>query len=135
MLSPKKTKYTKYQKNLSFKIKKNNQKLAFGKYGIKSCSNWRFSANTIEAVRRVISRKFKRKILLWIRVFPDIPVTKKPAEVRMGKGKGNIEFWAAKIVTGQILFEFDGISEEQAYEAYILIRNKLPAPIKFIRFD
>nr|YP_010470425.1 ribosomal protein L16 [Tetraselmis marina]UVF37913.1 ribosomal protein L16 [Tetraselmis marina] len=135
MLSPKKTKYQKYQKGKVKNIKKNTQKLSFGKYGIKSASSWRLSARTIEAIRRVISRKLKRTGKTWIRVFPDIPVTKKPAEVRMGKGKGSIHFWVVRICKGQILFEIDGVTEKQAYNAFSLIREKIPFPINFISFD
>lgn len=135
MLSPKRTKFQKYQKNCTWKTKHNNQTLSFGKYGIKSCSCWRLPAKTIEAIRRVITRKFKRNGKVWICVFPDIPVTKKPAEVRMGKGKGSLHFWAANIAKGHILFEMDGIPEQQAFEAFSLVQEKLPFPVQFTRFD
>ena len=136
MLSPKRTKFQKYQKRITIKTKNNTQSLVFGKYGIKSTGgNWRFQAKTIEAVRRVIRRTFKRHGKIWIRVFPDMPVTKKPAEVRMGKGKGSLHFWAAKIAAGEILVEFDGVSQQQAYEAFLAVRDKVPAPIQFVQFD
>lgn len=135
MLSPKRTKFQKYQKNITSKIKSNNQILSFGKYGIKSCSHWRLPARTIEAVRRVITRKLKRQGKIWICIYPDIPVTKKPAEVRMGKGKGSVNFWVANISKGHILFEMDGISDQQAYEAFQLVQAKLPFPIRFVRFE
>ena len=135
MLSPKRTKFQKYQKNVTWKTKQNNQKLSFGKYGIKSSSCWRLPARTIEAVRRVITRKLKRHGKVWICIFPDIPVTKKPAEVRMGKGKGSPHFWVVNIMKGQILFEIDGVAEQQAFEAFQLVREKLPFSIQFLKYD
>lgn len=135
MLSPKRTKFQKYQKNTTEKTKSNIQSLSFGKYGIKACTSWRLPAKTIEAVRRVITRKLKRQGKVWIRVFPDTPVTKKPAEVRMGKGKGSIHFWVANIAKGQILFEFDGVPKEEGIEAFKLVQEKIPFAIQFIQYD
>ena len=135
MLSPKRTKFQKYQKNCTWKVKKNNQTLSFGKFGIRSSSYWRLPARTIEAIRRVITRKLKRHGKVWVCIFPDIPVTKKPAEVRMGKGKGGIHFWIANIAKGHILFEIDGVSQQQAYEAFLLARDKLPFPVQFVTFN
>ena len=135
MLSPKRTKFQKYQKNITHKQKSNIQSLAFGKFGIKACACWRLPAKTIEAVRRVITRKLKRQGKLWIRIFPDTPVTKKPAEVRMGKGKGPIHFWIANVAKGHILFELDGVSKQQAFEAFKLIQEKIPFAIQFIQYD
>ena len=126
MLSPKKTKYRKYQKNIYTKIKCNNNLLKFGKYGIKAAQCGIITAKNIEAVRRNITRKFKRNGKVWITMFPDIPVTEKPLEVRMGKGKGSVSFWIFKIKAGQILFEMDGISLQLATQAYNLVCNKLP---------
>jgi large subunit ribosomal protein L16 len=135
MLSPKRTKFQKYQKNNTQKQKSNIQSLSFGRFGIKASACWRLPAKTIEAVRRVITRKLKREGKLWIRVFPDIPVTKKPAEVRMGKGKGSIEYWIANIAKGHILFEIDGVSRQQAFEAFKLVQDKIPFAIQFIQYD
>lgn len=134
MLSPKRTKFQKYQKNCTQKTKQNCQILSFGKYAIKASSCWRLPARTIEAVRRVITRKLKRNGKVWICVFPDTPITKKPAEVRMGKGKGSVHFWVANIAKGHILFEIDGVSEKLAYEAFLLVREKLPFPIQFCKY-
>ena len=132
MLSPKRTKFQKYQKGKTTKKKQNLEPLAFGKFGVRACENWRLSARTLEAVRRVMTRKVKRQGKIWIRVFPDIPVTKKPAEVRMGKGKGSLAYWQARIAKGHILFEFDGILKHQAYEATQAAAKKLPFAIRFI---
>lgn len=130
MLSPKRTKYQKYHKGRALKKKQNTQSLSFGQFGLKSCCSWRLSAKTIEAVRRVITRQLKRQGKVWIRVFPDIPVTKKPAEVRMGKGKGSLSYWIARIAKGQLLFEIDGVSFQQANEAMRLAAHKLPFPVR-----
>lgn len=133
MLSPKRTKYHKYQKGRTLKKKQNTEALSFGQFGLKACSSWRLSAKTIEAVRRVITRQLKRQGKVWIRVFPDIPVTKKPAEVRMGKGKGNFAYWVARIAKGQVLFEIDGVSYQQANEAMRLAAHKLPFSVQFMK--
>lgn len=135
MLSPKRTKFQKYQKNTTRKTKSNIQSLSFGKFGIKASTCWRLPAKTIEAVRRVITRKLKRQGKVWIRVFPDTPITKKPAEVRMGKGKGSTHFWVANIAKGHILFELDGVSKQQAFEAFKLVQEKIPFAIQFIQYD
>src|SRR4051794_30198601 len=102
MLSPKRTKFRKYQKGRIGGIKPNTNQLQFGRYGIKTIEPGLIKAKTIEAVRRVMTRKFKRTGQIWIRIFPDHPVTAKPAEVRMGKGKGNLSYWASKVQSGQI---------------------------------
>ena len=125
MLKPKKTKFRKYQKFKIGGISCNQTYLKFGKYGIKALQQGKITAKTIEAVRRAIIRKFKRIGKIWIRVFPDIPVTLKPLEVRMGKGKGNVSFWISRIKAGQILFEMDGISLELASQAFKLAYHKL----------
>ncbi len=107
MLAPKRTQYRKYQKGTMKNVAHNLNVLQFGQYGLKSCRSGALSAKTIEAVRRCIRRDLKRVGFLWIRCFPDIPVTRKPAEVRMGKGKGNVSFWTCKIRPGQILYEMN----------------------------
>jgi large subunit ribosomal protein L16 len=135
MLSPKRTKYRKYQKGRIGGIKSNNTQLEFGKYGLKALEAARLTAKTIEAVRRTMTRKFKRSGQIWIRIFPDIPVTKKPAEVRMGKGKGAPAFWMCRIQPGQILFEMDGISLPLAKQAAHLAYHKLPVKTKLVCAD
>ena len=135
MLSPKRTKFRKYQKGTIGGIKSNITKLEFGKYGLKALQEGRISARTIEAVRRVMTRKFKRAGQIWIRLFPDISITEKPLEVRMGKGKGAPSFWVCRVQPGQILFEMDGISFTLAKQAAILADHKLPIKTKFISYD
>jgi len=139
MFQPKRTKYRKFQKGkTNGKISnssKQNLPLFFGKFGMKSLKEGRLSSQVLEAVRRTMTRKLKRTGQIWIRVFPDIPVTQKPAEVRMGKGKGNLSYWITRVKIGQILFELEGISYEQAKQAVFLGSRKLPIPIKFIQLD
>jgi large subunit ribosomal protein L16 len=130
MLQPKKTKYRKFQKGRIGGVKMNA--LSFGSFGIQSVHCGRLSASVIEATRRVMTRKLKRSGQIWIRVFPDTAVSKKPAEVRMGKGKGSPDFWACSIQQGQILFELDGVSPEAAYQAFLLASQKLPVQTKFV---
>jgi large subunit ribosomal protein L16 len=132
MLSPKRTKFRKYQKLKIKGIKSNTTSLKFGKYGLKSLETARIPARTLEAVRRVMTRKFKRTGQIWIRVFPDIPVTVKPAEVRMGKGKGSPSFWVCRIKAGEILFEMDRIPLQLAKQAAKLAYHKLSFKTKFI---
>lgn len=132
MLSPKRTKFRKYQKGNIKRIQSNNIPLRFGKYGLKSLESGKISASTIEAVRRTITRKLKRSGKIWIKIFPDIPVTQKPLEVRMGKGKGAPSFWICRIKAGQILFEIDGISLQLAKQAFKLADSKLPIKTQFI---
>lgn len=135
MLLPKRTKFRKYQKGRIKGIKPNTTGLRFGQYGIKALDIGRIPARTLEAVRRVMTRKFKRTGKIWIRIFPDIPVSAKPAEVRMGKGKGSPNYWVARVQRGQILFELDGISLELAKQAANLAYYKLPIKTKFIIRD
>ena len=135
MLSPKRTKFRKYQKGTIGGIKSNTTKLEFGQYGVKALEQGRITARTIEAVRRVMTRKFKRSGQIWIRIFPDIPVTEKPLEVRMGKGKGAPSFWICRIKPGQILFEMDGISLTLAKQAALLADHKLPLRSKLVTFN
>lgn len=126
MLSPKRTKFRKYQKGTIGGIKSNITTLKFGKYGLKALESGKITAKTIEAVRRAITRKFKRSGKVWIKIFPDIPVTQKPLEVRMGKGKGAPSFWICRIQAGQILFEMDGVPLQLATQAAKLADYKLP---------
>ena len=135
MLQPKRTKFRKFQKGKIKGIRSNTTHLAFGQYGLKALESGRIPAKTLEAVRRVLTRKFKRTGQIWIRIFPDIAVSSKPAEVRMGKGKGAPSFWVCKIKQGQILFEMDGISFQLAQQAATLAYYKLPLKTKFISRD
>ena len=132
MLQPKRTKFRKSQK---MKIKgkaKRGHELAFGSFGIKAMAESRMTARQIEAARIAITRFMKREGQVWIRIFPDKPVTKKPAEVRMGKGKGAPEYWVAVVKPGRILFEADGVSMETAKEAMRLAAQKLPVITRFV---
>lgn len=132
MLQPKRTKYRKSQKMKVKGITKRGDQLAFGSFGIKSMQASRVTARQIEAARVAITRYMKREGQVWIRIFPDRPVTKKPAEVRMGKGKGNPEFWVARVQPGRILFEVEGVSLDVAKEGLRLAAQKLPVTTKFI---
>lgn len=132
MLSPKRTKFRKYQKGGVGGTKSNMTTLKFGKYGLKSLQSGKITAKTIEAVRRAITRKFKKSGKVWIKIFPDIPVTQKPLEVRMGKGKGAPSFWICRIQAGQVLFEMDGISLQLAKQAANLADHKLPIKTELV---
>ena len=132
MLSPKKTKFRKAHKGRIHGNAKGGSSLNFGSYGMKALQPNRITARQIEAARRAITRHIKRQGRVWIRVFPDVPVTKKPVEVRMGKGKGAVEFWACRIKPGRVMFELDGVSESLAKEAFELASAKLPIKTKFI---
>ena len=132
MMSPKKTKYRKAHKGRIKGSTKGGSQLNFGQYGLKALEPERITARQIEAARRAISRYVKRVGRMWIRVFPDVPVTRKPAEVRMGSGKGSVEFWAARVAPGRIIFEIDGVSEEIAREAFDRASAKLPIKTKFV---
>ncbi|MEI6730044.1 MAG: 50S ribosomal protein L16 [Pseudomonadota bacterium] len=132
MLMPKKTKYRKAHKGRIKGNAKGGFTLNFGEYGLKALEPERVTARQIEAARRAISRHVKRVGRLWIRIFPDVPVTKKPAEVRMGSGKGSVELWVCRVKPGRILFEVDGVSEEVAREAFDRAAAKLPIKTKFI---
>ncbi|MGE3769551.1 MAG: 50S ribosomal protein L16 [Bdellovibrionales bacterium] len=133
MLSPKKTKFRKAHKGRIHGVAKGATKLDFGAFGLKAMEPERVTARQIEAARRAISRAMKRQGRLWIRIFPDVPVSSKPAEVRMGSGKGSPEFWVARVKPGRIMFELDGISEAIAREAFELAAAKLPIKTKFIK--
>ena len=132
MLLPKNTKYRKQHKGRIHGNAKGNHELTFGYYGLKSLNAERVTARQIEASRRAITRFLKRAGRLWIRVFPDVPVTAKPAEVRMGKGKGSVEFWACRVKPGRIMFEVDGVSISDARKAMTLASAKLPIKCKFV---
>ena len=132
MLSPKRTKFRKAHKGRIHGMSKGGTTLNFGAYGLKATSPERITARQIEAARRAITRHLRRAGRLWIRVFPDVPVSSKPAEVRMGKGKGALDHWVAVIRPGRVLFEIDGVSFEVAKEALRLASQKLPLKTKFV---
>lgn len=132
MLSPAKTKYRKAHKGRIHGIATKGATLSFGEYGLKALNPERITARQIEAARRAITRHMKRAGKVWIRIFPDVPVSKKPAEVRQGKGKGSVEFWACRVKPGRILFEVTGVPEEVARRAFELGSAKLPITTKFV---
>ncbi len=132
LLNPKKTKFSKCRKGKYGGIDNRSSKISFGTYGLKALDAGRITARQIEAARKTIKRRLKRQGELWIRIFPDIPVSSKPAEVRMGKGKGSINFWISRISVGKVLFELSGVSFELAKEAFQLAANKLPIRTGFI---
>ncbi len=131
MLQPKRTKFRKQHKGRNRGLAQSGSQVSFGEFGLKAVGRGRLTARQIEAARRVITRKVKRGGKLWIRVFPDKPVSKKPLEVRMGKGKGNVEYWVALIQPGRMLYEIEGIPEELAREAFHLAAAKLPMQTRF----
>jgi large subunit ribosomal protein L16 len=133
MLQPKRTKFRKQFKGRIHGVAKGGFDLAFGEYGLTAQVPNRVTAREIEAARRAITRHMKRAGRVWIRVFPDVPVTKKPTEVRMGKGKGSVEYWACKVKPGRVMFEIDGVSEELAREALRLGSAKLSVKTRFIQ--
>jgi large subunit ribosomal protein L16 len=132
MLSPKRTKYRKAHKGRIHGKAKGGASLNFGSYGLKSLSPGRITARQIEAARRAMTRHMKRLGRVWIRVFPDVPVSQKPAEVRQGKGKGTPEFWACRIKPGRIMFEIDGVPSATARRAFELAAAKLPLQTRFV---
>ncbi|HGG60200.1 MAG TPA: 50S ribosomal protein L16 [Gammaproteobacteria bacterium] len=132
MLQPKRTKYRKQHKGRNRGLAQNGNKVSFGEYGLKATGRGRITARQIEAARRAMTRRVKRVGKIWIRIFPDVPVTKKPLEVRMGKGKGNVEYWVAKIQPGKMLYEMEGVDEETARDAFRLAAAKLPVPTQFV---
>ena len=132
MLQPKRTKFRKMQKGRIKGVAKGGTTLNFGSYGLKALEGERVTARQIEAARRAMTRHMKRAGRVWIRIFPDVPVTKKPTEVRMGKGKGSVEFWAAKVKPGRIMFEIDGVPRDVAEEALRLAAMKLPVKCRFV---
>lgn len=132
MLSPKKTKFRKQHKGRIHGYAKGGTSLSFGAYGLKALQPERVTARQIEAARRAMTRHVKRQGKIWIRIFPDVPVSKKPLEVRQGKGKGSVEYWACRVKPGRIMFEMDGVPEELAREALSLAAAKLPIRTKFV---
>ena len=133
MLSPKRLKFRKEHKGRIHGNAKGGSELSFGSFGLKALSPDRITARQIEAARRAITRQMKRAGRLWIRIFPDVPVSDKPAEVRMGKGKGSVEYWCARVHPGRIMFEAEGIDEETARAAFALGAAKLPIKTKFVK--
>ena len=132
MLQPKKTKYRKAFKGRIHGASKGGTALNFGAYGLKAVEPERITARQIEAARRAITRHMKRQGRVWIRIFPDLPVSDKPAEVRMGKGKGAIDYWAARVAPGRIMFEIDGVADDIAREALKLGAAKLPISTRIV---
>jgi large subunit ribosomal protein L16 len=133
MLQPKKTNFRKQFKGRIHGVAKGGTELNFGQFGLKALEPERVTARQIEAARRAITRAMKRAGRVWIRVFPDVPVSQKPTEVRMGKGKGAPEFWACRVKPGRVMFEVEGVSEETAREAFRLGAAKLPIKTRFIQ--
>lgn len=132
MLQPKRTKFRKQQKGRNRGLAHRGSSVEFGKYGLKSIGRGRLTARQIEAGRRAMTRRVRRGGQIWIRVFPDKPITKKPLEVRQGKGKGNVEYWVAQIRPGKVLYEMEGVTEETARDAFRLAAAKLPLPTAFV---
>lgn len=133
MLQPKRTKFRKQFKGRNRGLSNRGSKVSFGEFGLKVVDRGRITARQIEAARRTISRAIKRGGKVWIRVFPDKPITQKPLEVRQGKGKGNVEYWVALVQPGKVLIEVEGISEELAREAFLLAAAKLPVRTIFVK--
>lgn len=131
MLQPKRTKFRKQHKGRNRGLAQAGNAVSFGEFGLKATTRGRITARQIEAARRAINRHIKRGGKVWIRIFPDVPVTKKPLETRMGKGKGNVEYWVAKVQPGTVLYEMDGVSEDLAREAFRLAAAKLPVQTVF----
>ncbi len=132
MLQPKRTKYRKQQKMRNRGIATRGAAVSFGEFGLKAMAHGRITARQIEAARRAISRCLKRGGKVWIRIFPDKPITQKPLEVRMGSGKGGVEYWVAQIQPGKVLYEIEGVTEELAREAFKLASAKLPLATTFV---
>ena len=133
MLQPKRTKFRKMHKGRNRGLALRGSKVSFGEFGLKATGRGRITARQIEAARRTMTRHIKRGGKIWIRVFPDKPITQKPLEVRQGKGKGNVEYWVAKIQPGKVLFEMEGVSEQLANEAFTLAAAKLPLATTFVK--
>ncbi|ALE03681.1 50S ribosomal protein L16 [Bartonella ancashensis] len=133
MLQPKRTKFRKQFKGRIHGASKGGTDLNFGSYGLKAVEPERITARQIEAARRAITRCMKRSGRVWIRIFPDLPVTSKPTEVRMGKGKGSVDYWAARVAPGRVMFELGGVSEDVAREALRLGAAKLPIKTRFVQ--
>lgn len=132
MLQPKRTKFRKQMKGKNRGLAQRGSTVAFGVFGLKAIGRGRLTARQIEAARRAMTRYVKRGGKIWIRVFPDKPITKKPLEVRQGKGKGNVEYWVAQIQPGRVLYEMEGVAEDVAREAFRLAAAKLPIATTFV---
>ncbi|QFY90052.1 50S ribosomal protein L16 [Magnetovirga frankeli] len=133
MLQPKRTKYRKMHKGRNRGLAQSGNRVSFGEYGLKAIGRGRITARQIEAARRTITRHVKRGGKLWIRIFPDKPISKKPLEVRMGKGKGNVEYWVAQIQPGRMLYEIQGVNEELVRQAFALAAAKLPVQTTIVK--
>ncbi|GAA4652646.1 MULTISPECIES: 50S ribosomal protein L16 [Kistimonas] len=133
MLQPKRTKFRKMQKGRNRGLAQRGSKVSFGEYALKATGRGRITARQIEAARRAMTRHVKRAGKIWIRIFPDKPISKKPLEVRMGKGKGAVEYWVCQIQPGRVLYEMEGVSEELAREAFALAAAKLPVQTSFVK--
>ena len=133
MLQPKRTKFRKQHKGRNRGLAERGSSVSFGEFGLKSLGRGRLTARQIEAGRRALTRHVRRGAKIWIRVFPDKPITKKPLEVRQGKGKGSVEYWVAQIQPGRVLFEMEGVSEELAREAFALAAAKMPLQTTFVK--
>lgn len=133
MMQPKRTKFRKQQKGRNRGLAQRGSKVSFGEFGLKATDRGRLTDRQIEAARRAMTRHVKRGGKIWIRVFPDKPITQKPLEVRQGKGKGNVEYWVCQIQPGKVLYEMEGVSEEMAREAFALAAAKLPITTTFVR--
>lgn len=132
MLMPKRTKFRKQHKGRNRGLAHRGSKVSFGEFGLKATTRGRITSRQIESARRAMTRKIKRGGKVWIRIFPDKPITKKPLEVRMGKGKGGVEYWVAEIKPGRVLYEMEGVTEEMAREAFALAAAKLPVQTTFV---
>ncbi|MCP5149416.1 MAG: 50S ribosomal protein L16 [Chromatiales bacterium] len=132
MMQPKRTKYRKQHKGRNRGKAMSGNRVSFGDFGLKATTRGRLTARQIEAARRALTRKVRRGAKIWIRVFPDKPISKKPLEVRQGKGKGNVEYWVAQIQPGRMLYEMQGVDEEMAREAFRLAAAKLPVQTTFV---
>ena len=132
MLQPKRTKFRKQMKGRNRGLAHRGAEVSFGEFGLKATGRGRITARQIEAARRAMTRHIKRGGKIWIRIFPDKPITKKPLEVRQGKGKGSVEYWVAQIQPGKILYEMEGVSEQIAREAFTLAAAKLPISTRFV---
>ncbi len=133
MLQPKRSKYRKMHKGRNRGLSHRGSTVGFGQFGLKAVTRGRLTARQIEAARRAMTRRVRRGGKIWIRVFPDKPITRKPLEVRQGKGKGNVEYWVAQIQPGRIMFEIEGVDEELAREAFSLASAKLPFRTSFVK--
>lgn len=133
MLQPKRTKFRKQQKGRNRGVALRGGKVSFGEYGLKAVGRGRMTARQIEAGRRAMTRRIKRGGKIWIRVFPDKPITKKPLEVRQGKGKGGVEYWVCQIQPGRVLYEMEGVSEDVARDAFRLAAAKMPFKTTFVK--